>query len=128
MRKLYCKNGNKRTIKIDNRCVTTLIGSMLLVSIVTTSMSVLISAISECNREAILKESNTKQEHNNLIQDMQEFYNFVKNTNISYIDNTGIEPTWYWPENGSSNISLKPECKVFFEDKVELAVGGKRRQ
>ena len=115
MRRHYYKKVNKRTLKIDNKCVTTLIGSMLLVSIVTTSMSVLISAISECNRDAMLKESNTKQEHNNLIQEMQEFYNFVKNTNTSYIDNTGIIPTWHWPENGSLNISLKPECKVFFD-------------
>ena len=114
---MKCLNGKKRNmhiLKIDSRGVSTILGSMLLVSIVTSSMSVLISATSECNRQAILKESETRQDHINLIQEMQDFYNLVKNTNTSYIDNTSIEPTWYWPENRSTDIPLEPECKVYF--------------
>ena len=115
MRRLFCKNINLRILKIDTRCVTTIIGSMLLVSIVTTSMSVLISATSECSRQALLKESDTKQDHLELIQDMQEFYNLVKETNTSIIDNISIIPAWYWPENESTDVPLRPVCKVFID-------------
>ena len=108
-------NGKKRNLRFNNRGVSTIIGSMLLVAIVTTSMSVLISTTSESNRKALSEESETKQEHLELISEMREFYDLVKNTNTSYIDDATIEPIWYWPEDESIDVPLKPECKVYFD-------------
>jgi len=114
MKDLY-KIWNKRIIQNDSRSISTVVGSMLLVAIVTTSMSVLISVTSESNRLALDKESEAYQEHYELMQEMQEFYYLVNSTHTGYTDNKSIEPTWYWPENGSIDIPLKPDCKVYVD-------------
>jgi hypothetical protein len=115
MKSLKCKKWDIKKLKIDSRSISSIIGSLLLISIVTSSMSVLITAISESNRQAMSKESEIKLDHFKLMQEMGEFYDLVKNTNTSSLDNTGIEPSWYWPENGSTDIPLKPECKVYID-------------
>lgn len=95
--------------------VSVIMGSMLLVAIVTTGMSGLIVITSENTRIALDKESETYQQHYELMQEMQTFMETINSTYFNGPYNETLEPGWYWPANQSTDIPVSPEVKVYVD-------------
>jgi len=104
-------------LKKNINAVSNIIGTLLLVGIVASGMSVLMITSTTNSSETLEQNIQTNVEHTEFLQKMQEFQDNITDINLNNLTAKEVKVGWVWPKNGSKGIPLTPEieCKVYID-------------
>jgi len=102
-------------LKKNFNAVSNIIGTLLLVGIVTTGMSTLMIASTTNNSETLEQNIQASGEHYEFMEEMREFQDYISGINPNNLIAKEVKIGWVWPKNESRDIPLSPECKVYID-------------